>query len=287
LEDFMNDTRAPLGALVVAVDTSADGARAVTWALDHALRTHDPVHFVHIGVDDTADGGALLRAGETLLQHALDEAAEVPGVRATAKQVTDVGARIGPALVDASDGAALLVVGARGHGRLAGTLMGSISQYVTRHAPCPVLVARATVDPRDARVVAGVDDSPAADAVLRHSLEFAHVHGLPLTVIHTWRPSIEHPVGGMPSGHGDVGRRLNEETQVLAHRLDEWGAKFPEVEVSPEVIPGGAAPVLAAASQHARLVVIGADGGPAHWLRPGSVGPVVLRDAGCPVLVAR
>ena len=229
----------------------------------------------------------MLRVGERLLQLALDEADEVPGIRATANQVIDAGSRVGPALVDASDGAALMVMGARGHGRLAGALIGSISQYVTRHAQCPVVVARGTVDPRDARVVAGVDDSPAADAVLRHSLEYAHAHGLPLTVIHTWRPSGAAGVAGMRSGHGDVGRRLNEETQVLAHRLDEWAAKFLDVDVSPQVIPGGASPVLAAASQHARLVVIGGEGSPARWLHPGSVGPVVLRDAGCPVLVAR
>ena len=43
-------------------------------------------------------------------------------------------------LIDASDGASLLVVGARGHGGFIGLLMGSSSTQVAHHAHCPVLI---------------------------------------------------------------------------------------------------------------------------------------------------
>jgi nucleotide-binding universal stress UspA family protein len=46
------------------------------------------------------------------------------------------------ALLDAADGADLLVVGSRGHSGFAGMLLGSVSQHCVHHSPCPVLVIR-------------------------------------------------------------------------------------------------------------------------------------------------
>ena len=45
-------------------------------------------------------------------------------------------------LLDAAKGASLVVVGSRGHGGLAGTLLGSVGQTLAQHAPCPVLIIR-------------------------------------------------------------------------------------------------------------------------------------------------
>jgi nucleotide-binding universal stress UspA family protein len=45
-------------------------------------------------------------------------------------------------LLDAADGAGLLVVGSRGHGGFTEALLGSVSQHCVHHARCPVVVVR-------------------------------------------------------------------------------------------------------------------------------------------------
>ena len=50
----------------------------------------------------------------------------------------------GPAIVDAarSEAADLVVVGSHGRGRVGRLVLGSVSDHVVRHAPCPVLIVR-------------------------------------------------------------------------------------------------------------------------------------------------
>jgi nucleotide-binding universal stress UspA family protein len=53
--------------------------------------------------------------------------------------VNDLPAR---AVLEASEGAWMVVLGARGLGGFKGLLLGSVSQQVVHHAPCPVLIVR-------------------------------------------------------------------------------------------------------------------------------------------------
>ena len=50
-------------------------------------------------------------------------------------------------LLDISAGAAMLVVGSRGHGGFTGLLLGAVSANVAEHATCPVLVVHGSDGP--------------------------------------------------------------------------------------------------------------------------------------------
>jgi len=45
-------------------------------------------------------------------------------------------------LTETSVSASLVVVGSRGHGSVAGTLLGSVGLQMVHHADCPVLIVR-------------------------------------------------------------------------------------------------------------------------------------------------
>jgi nucleotide-binding universal stress UspA family protein len=53
-------------------------------------------------------------------------------------------------LLDACQGAVMLVVGSRGHGGFSGLLLGSVSANVAEHAPCPVLIIHGDQPPPQA-----------------------------------------------------------------------------------------------------------------------------------------
>jgi nucleotide-binding universal stress UspA family protein len=80
-------------------------------------------------------------------------------------------------------GADLIAVGNHGHGRLATILIGSVSGEVLHAATRSVLVARLGDGDRLARVVAGVDGSPAGAAALERARAIAAHAGVPLRIV--------------------------------------------------------------------------------------------------------
>jgi len=80
---------------------------------------------------------ALLVEGEKLLDEAL-AGLDAPEVERVLAEGTPA-----HALVQAAEGADLLVVGSRGRGGFRGLLLGSVSQQCAHHAPCPVAIVPA------------------------------------------------------------------------------------------------------------------------------------------------
>jgi nucleotide-binding universal stress UspA family protein len=130
--------------IVVGVDGSDGGYRALEWALAEARYRDALVQIVHAWTYPAAAGLAPMSAdlfsesAAPILEGAMRLAAEVdPGARVKGETVQRTAAL---ALIEASKGADMLVVGSRGRGGFAGLLLGSVSQQCASHAECPVVV---------------------------------------------------------------------------------------------------------------------------------------------------
>lgn len=140
-------TGTTVGTLVVGVDGSPDATRALDWAIDEARRRNLRMLLVH-GVEVGAAASSPYGTGMVLEQ--LEEAGRLVLDEAE-RRVRDAGLEVetrmevgsgAHALIEASHGADLMVVGSRGHGGFVGMLLGSVSAACTHHAHCPVVVVR-------------------------------------------------------------------------------------------------------------------------------------------------
>ncbi len=140
------------GGVVVGHDGSGCAQEALQWGADLARRAQWPLHVVRAWRIATAPQPSTWEPGyvppvsdyEKAVQADLeaDVAAVLGAERARSATYHVVHASPVRALIDAARGADVLVVGARGRGGFAGLLLGSVSDQVTHHAPCPVTVVR-------------------------------------------------------------------------------------------------------------------------------------------------
>jgi nucleotide-binding universal stress UspA family protein len=139
--------------VVVGVDASDRSDRALEYAFQYAARHGGRVHAVHafhaahdraallpmppVSARDWVVPNQDLTARELLADAVAPWALKFPAIHV---EITLVEASAAWALVQASKGAAVVVVGSRGHGGFAGLLLGSVGQALIRHADCPVVV---------------------------------------------------------------------------------------------------------------------------------------------------
>ena len=134
------------GRIVVGVDGSPSSARALRWAVGQARATGDevPAGMAWMPPSVSAWGPGLpddVHWNEdcaAALEQTIKETVDGPEADQVRRHV--VRGHPAQARIDQADGADLLVVGCRGHGGFTGMLLGSVSQHVIAHAPCPVLV---------------------------------------------------------------------------------------------------------------------------------------------------
>lgn len=140
------------GRIVVGVDGSPSSKAALTWAVRQAELAGSAVEAVIAWHYPAMYGGYGWAPVSSADQVSFDEIATKTVTEAVAESVDPASpvrvstkvAEGSPAqvLLDAADGADLLVVGSRGHGGFAGLLLGSVSQHCAGHSPCPVVIVR-------------------------------------------------------------------------------------------------------------------------------------------------
>ncbi|MFE7033324.1 universal stress protein [Streptomyces sp. NPDC057621] len=211
-----------------------------------------------------------------------------------------------PALLEAATESETVVLGSRGFSGYTGFLVGSVALAVAADAACPVVLVRAGELPPDERVpdervpadtgddttspartpylpvVLGLDLEEPADELIGYAFDAAGVRAAPLHVVHAWTlPPLREGAGGAGTP-GDTAAQQDARERFLAAVLGPWRHKFPQTEVSEEVVYGHAGHHLLKASTRAGLLVVGRSvagaglGRAAHSLVHRSTCPVAV-----------
>jgi len=193
----------------------------------------------------------------------------------------------------------LLVVGLYSDARLKHLLLGSVTEELLRHAPCPVLTVRHGLGQAPEtglpfrRVLCGADLRESGAEVVSCALSLAEAFGAELTLLHV----LEH-VPEFELGSAMQFSMVEVQTfrQALAEEArDKLRTAVPEEDrerlAVRDLVKAGTAHeqiVRVAREEGSQLIVVGAQGHSAlERVLFGSTSRRVVRDAPCPVLVVR
>jgi nucleotide-binding universal stress UspA family protein len=143
------------GTIVVGVDGSPEARTALEYAFEEAALRGARLRVVSAGqipeywamaygLTAPPPVATIVDGVRSAVQEMVDEVAAARPAQAGRVPVS-VHVRAGAAadvLVDAADGADLLVLGHRGRGALRSVVLGSVGLHCILHAPCPVTIVR-------------------------------------------------------------------------------------------------------------------------------------------------
>src|SRR5262245_56164616 len=234
--------------IVVGYDGTPGSGAALDWAARTADRLGQPLRILV-----TVDPGTRPDEASATADEGVERAAAIMD-RDKVSGVTIEGSPSAQ-LVDASEGATLVVTGCRGRGRVTSGLLGSVSYAVTAHAHSPAVVVRGdeTVFPdKDHRVVVGVDDSEASARALAIAADIAAATGATLDIVR-----VEHMRSGESFAYAETSeagdsytrdKRAEGETTIETAE-SRARAAHPDLNVETEVLFGHPGEVLAQLGQ--------------------------------------
>ena len=190
--------------ILVGYDGSSDADLALQWAAQTALLDDRSVTVAII--DDFGATLPVVTWPEDYWIKLEEQAAEIlaaAGVRDG--KVRRMRGRLTPTMIALAHEASLLVLGSRGHSRAGELFVGSVSQHLSGHAPCPVVVVRPPQAPDSGRIVVGLDGSAASEDALEFACLRAKMTAEMLTGTAQWQP-VRADNGGACRDRG-AGRR--------------------------------------------------------------------------------
>jgi len=239
--------------IVVGVDGSSTARSALRWAAaEGALHGASVTAVMAWSYLDQTGGQFDPGYGEVDARRALEAAVASagPGVEVLLEVVNDLPA---PALLEAGSRADLLVVGSRGVGGFKGLLLGSVTERILEHVPCPVAVVKEVAPVRGA-VVVGIDGSPTSDVALRWAADEAARRDADLHVVHAWQV----PVVTIPAAEQMVDAAEAAGRQVLDRALAD--PRLAGLRVEGHLPSEGASRAMLALADQAALMVVGSRG---------------------------
>jgi nucleotide-binding universal stress UspA family protein len=193
------------------------------------------------------------------------------------------------ALLDASEGAACVVMGAGGRAPALGAFLDSTFLEVAAKAACPVVVVRQFPEIGVVRpgVVVGADGSEISSEAIGYAFAQADDRQLPLTVVHLLTSDL-NTARVRAASTSELAAITEQEQARAAQEVAGWAEKYPDVRVNRHVLRGHPVKALVDHSRGAELLVVGSRGrGRFAGILLGSVSRGVLQHAHCPVAVVR
>lgn len=286
-------TERPL--VVVGVDGSEDGLRAVKYGAGMALATGAELLLAN-AVDDTLMAGAwgvvydpevLHEAGITANIAAKQHAVENGMPEELIRTEVIMGAP-GSVLTRLSEVASLVVVGRRAVSGFERMFVGSTSVAVVANAACPVVVISAAANPADVGdrglVGVGVSTDPGSEATIEAGFQQARLDKAKLEIVHVVQP----PVGWFAPKSSPA--QLDEQLRFARGGLEAIGKRlsesYPDVEYSIDVVADSPINELVTRSESYDLLVLGLTDSAIPGVQMGGLMRGLMAHALCPLYVA-
>ena len=230
------------GPIIVGVDGSDDGLRAVEYGARVSVQTGRKLKLVH-AVDDAVLAGAwgviydptmLQESGRQAVDEARARAIEIGADEDLIESEVLMG-NPGAVLTRLSENASIVVVGRRAISGLERLFVGSTSAGISVTAHCPVIMvsAASTPEPTAERGLVGIglDDGPRAEFALEWAFQEAKARGWAVEAVHAWQPPRGLFTGDAREGEDeriaavekmitDLVRRVADNNPDVPHTLD-------------------------------------------------------------------